>query len=72
MDEHEIVRLQMIVAAQQKEIDNLGEGYKDLSTRVDSVTATMRMGKGMLFGIVFVLGSAGIAIGQSLKRLLNI
>ena len=65
MDEKELYRMQM-------EIERLREKQRQLEDQVQEVTTTMKMGKGMVFGIVFILGSAGMALGSGLKRLWNL
>jgi len=65
MDEKELYRMQM-------EIEQLRERQRYLENQVQEVTTTMKMGKGMVFGIVFILGSAGLALGTGLKKLWNL
>ena len=65
VDEHEIVRLQMREAALEKRVD-------ELEAQVKSLLATMRVGKGALLGVVFVLGTAGMALGRGIKALWGI
>lgn len=57
------------IALLQQEVENLKTEVAQLRSTQQDIRDTMKVGKGMIVALVFLLGSGVLALGEGIKRI---